>query len=100
HFTGAFHTISPSSTVSLFFSYSLVHHRVLHSFPTRRSSDLHPVQGVIEEVAAIVGRYMPNFPVPEQMPTEPDQNKETIPENEEEELEDIQDDQSNHHTDQ
>ena len=60
----------------------------------------HPVQGVIEEVAAIVGRYMPNFPVPEQMPTEPDQNKETIPENEEEELEDIQDDQSNHHTDQ
>jgi len=60
----------------------------------------HPVQGVIEEVAAIVGRYMPNFPVPEQIPTEPDQNKETIPENEKEEIEDIQDDQSNHHTDQ
>lgn len=55
----------------------------------------YPVQGVIEELAAIVGRYMPEFPVPEQMPTEEDQNKELLPEEDKEELDNIQDDQSN-----
>ena len=60
----------------------------------------YPVQGIIEELAAIVGRYMPTFPVPEQRPAEQDQNKEQMPENDKEQLEDIQDEQSNEETDQ
>ncbi|MBU5468444.1 YhcN/YlaJ family sporulation lipoprotein [Virgibacillus sp. MSJ-26] len=55
----------------------------------------YPVQGIIEELAAIVGRYMPNFPVPENMPKEEDQNKEILPEDDKENLEDIQENQSN-----
>src|SRR5699024_5541679 len=55
----------------------------------------YPVQGIIEELAAIVGRYIPNFPVPENMPKEEDQNKEILPEDDKENLEDIQENQSN-----
>ena len=55
----------------------------------------YPVQGIIEELAAIVGRYMPNFPVPENMPKDEDQNKEILPEDDKENLEDIQENQSN-----
>jgi len=55
----------------------------------------YPVQGVVEELASIVGRYMPNFPVPENMPKDSDQNKEILPEEDKENLEDIQEDQSN-----
>jgi len=55
----------------------------------------YPVQGVVEELASIVGRYMPNFPVPENMPKDSDQNKEMLPEEDKKNLEDIQDDQSN-----
>src|SRR5699024_3479513 len=35
----------------------------------------HPVQGVVDELSAIVGRYMPDFPINEDQPREPDQNK-------------------------
>lgn len=55
----------------------------------------YPVQGMVEELASIVGRYMPNFPVPENMPKDSDQNKEMLPEEDKENLEDIQEDQSN-----
>lgn len=61
----------------------------------RKIQEGYPVQGVIEELAAIVGRYMPNFPVPENTPKNPDQNKEILPQNEKENLDDIQDEQSN-----
>ncbi|MFC3040205.1 YhcN/YlaJ family sporulation lipoprotein [Virgibacillus xinjiangensis] len=54
----------------------------------------HPVQGIVDEVAAIVGRYMPDFPMNENAPQEPDQNKQMIPENEEQKLEDIEEEQS------
>ncbi|HLR80334.1 MAG TPA: YhcN/YlaJ family sporulation lipoprotein [Bacillota bacterium] len=59
----------------------------------------YPIQGVVDELAAIVGRYMPTFPVPKDRPVEPDQNKQTIPQKEQQDLDDIQDDQSNHHKD-
>ncbi len=54
-----------------------------------------PVQGVIEEIAEIVGRFMPEFPLNENPPQEPDQNKQIMPENKEKELEDIEEEQSN-----
>ncbi|WP_099157955.1 YhcN/YlaJ family sporulation lipoprotein [Virgibacillus ndiopensis] len=55
----------------------------------------HPVQGVVDELSAIVGRYMPDFPISEDQPDEPDQNKEVIPKKDEKKLDDIQEDQSN-----
>lgn len=55
----------------------------------------YPVQGVIDELAAIVGRYMPEFPVDDEQPVEPDDNKQMLPEDEEQKLEDIEKEQSN-----
>ncbi|WP_052345779.1 YhcN/YlaJ family sporulation lipoprotein [Paucisalibacillus sp. EB02] len=55
----------------------------------------YPVQGIIDEVAAIIGRYMPDFPIPEDQPEEPDQNKEIInDEKEKQKIDDIEDNQS------
>ncbi|MFS0672309.1 YhcN/YlaJ family sporulation lipoprotein [Ornithinibacillus sp. 179-J 7C1 HS] len=55
----------------------------------------YPIQGVIDEVAAIVGRYMPDFPLPEDRPEEPDQNQQIIDDqNEKRKMDDIVDDQS------
>lgn len=59
----------------------------------------HPVHGVVDELAAIVGRYMPDFPISDDRPQEPDQNKEVIPEDEKQKLEDTEEEQSNHHND-
>lgn len=56
----------------------------------------HPVQGVVDEIAAIVGRYMPEFPIDEDRATEPDQNKELLDNESERELDNIEDEQSNH----
>ncbi|ALX47350.1 YhcN/YlaJ family sporulation lipoprotein [Lentibacillus amyloliquefaciens] len=57
----------------------------------------YPVQGVVDELSAIVGRYMPDFPINEDRPKEGDQNKESIPQDEEQELDDIEEEQSNEH---
>ncbi|MBM7552900.1 YhcN/YlaJ family sporulation lipoprotein [Thalassobacillus pellis] len=57
----------------------------------------HPLQAITSELSAIVGRYMPEMPIDEEQPAEPDQNKKTIPENERKQLEDIENDQSNDH---
>src|SRR5690625_7022580 len=51
---------------------------------TRKMQDGYPVQGIIDELSAIVGRSMPNFPINENKPEESDQNKESIPERSEE----------------
>lgn len=56
--------------------------------------DGYPIQGIVDELSAIVGRYMPDLPIDENQPTEPDQNKEIFPEQEKEELDQIQKDQS------
>lgn len=56
-----------------------------------------PVQGIMDELAEVVGRYMPSLPLPhERQPENSDQNKEILPENEEDTLEHIEDEQSNH----
>ncbi|RKQ37360.1 YhcN/YlaJ family sporulation lipoprotein [Oceanobacillus halophilus] len=55
----------------------------------------HPVQGFVNELSAIVGRYMPDFPINNNQPEQPDQNKETIPEEKEKQLEEIEENQSN-----
>ncbi|MDY0396257.1 YhcN/YlaJ family sporulation lipoprotein [Virgibacillus halophilus] len=39
----------------------------------------YPIQGVVDELAAIVGRYMPETPVPHNRPQETDQNKKNDP---------------------
>jgi YhcN/YlaJ family sporulation lipoprotein len=59
----------------------------------------YPVQGIVDELAAIVGRFMPEFPVNENQPTEPDQNKQSIPQEDRSKLKNVEDEQSNHHKD-
>jgi YhcN/YlaJ family sporulation lipoprotein len=54
----------------------------------------HPVRGIVDELSEIVGRYMPDFPISEDQPSEPDQNKEKLPPDEEKQLDKIQDEQS------
>lgn len=61
----------------------------------RKIADGYPIQGVVDELAAIVGRYMPVMPNNQHKAPEVDQNKEQLPEEDEEELEDIQEDHSN-----
>ncbi|AUJ26811.1 MULTISPECIES: YhcN/YlaJ family sporulation lipoprotein [Virgibacillus] len=56
-----------------------------------------PVYGLMDELAAVVGRYMPEFPINKNRPQESDPNKEVIPEEEKEQLEDTEEEQSNHH---
>lgn len=55
----------------------------------------HPVQGVVDELSEIVGRYMPEAPVRENQPSEPDENKKVIPEEEQEDLDNIRKNQTN-----
>ncbi|MDC3416520.1 YhcN/YlaJ family sporulation lipoprotein [Aquibacillus salsiterrae] len=55
----------------------------------------HPIEGVVDELAAIVGRYMPEMPVKENQSEVPDDNEELINEREENKLDEIQEDQSN-----
>ncbi|WP_047981389.1 YhcN/YlaJ family sporulation lipoprotein [Ornithinibacillus contaminans] len=54
----------------------------------------YPIQGIVDEVAAIVGRYMPDFPIPENQPEQPDQNKEILDDEEQKQLDDIENNQS------
>lgn len=51
-----------------------------------------PIQGVIEELSAIIGRYMPDFPTPEKKSS--DQNKKILDDKDEQELDKIERDQS------
>ncbi|WP_085992511.1 YhcN/YlaJ family sporulation lipoprotein [Oceanobacillus senegalensis] len=55
-----------------------------------------PVQGFVDELSAIVGRYMPDFPIQNKLPEQQDQNKKTIPEEKKKDLEEIEKEQSNH----
>src|SRR5699024_5450502 len=57
----------------------------------------YPVQGFIDELSAIVGRYMPDFPINEDRPDEGDQTKKSIPEDKEQQLDDVEEDQANQH---
>src|SRR5699024_2933310 len=53
-----------------------------------------PCQGVVYELSAIVGRYMTDFPINEDQPRKPDQNKDVIPNKDQNKLNDIEDEQS------
>ncbi|UOR12963.1 YhcN/YlaJ family sporulation lipoprotein [Halobacillus amylolyticus] len=53
----------------------------------------HPVKAITEELSEIVGRYMPEAPIEDQ-PAPPDTNKQTIPKEEKEKLEQIEEKQS------
>jgi YhcN/YlaJ family sporulation lipoprotein len=55
----------------------------------------HPIQAITDELSAIVGRYMPEIPIDEEQPQEPDQNKKSIDKKNQDELENIENDQSN-----
>jgi len=68
----------------------------------RKMQDGYPIQGIIDELSAIVGRYMPDFPINENQPEEPDQNKELLPEKDKDRLKEIEKEQSeedNNHSD-
>lgn len=58
-----------------------------------------PLQAITEELANITGRWMPELPVKENQPDQKDQNKEMLDKQEQEELENIHEEQSNHHKD-
>ncbi|MFA1818700.1 YhcN/YlaJ family sporulation lipoprotein [Virgibacillus oceani] len=60
----------------------------------------HPVRGIVDELAAIVGRYMPQFPINDNPPDETDQNKQVIPEEDEQKIEDVEEEQSHNHSEQ
>ncbi|WP_430786184.1 YhcN/YlaJ family sporulation lipoprotein [Virgibacillus flavescens] len=55
----------------------------------------YPLHGFVDELSAIVGRYMPDFPISENQPEESDQNKKLLPKKDEKQLDDIEEDQSN-----
>ncbi|GAB3800000.1 YhcN/YlaJ family sporulation lipoprotein [Virgibacillus kimchii] len=54
----------------------------------------HPVRGIVDELAAIVGRYMPEFPINQDPPEEPDQNKQVVPEENEDKMEELEEEHS------
>lgn len=56
--------------------------------------DGHPIRGIIDELAAIVGRYMPDLPLPDEQPQD-DQQKENMSDTNEEKLHDLEKEQSN-----
>lgn len=60
----------------------------------------HPVRGVVDELSEIVGRYMPDFPISENQPQEPDQNKEELPDDEKKRLDKIEEEQSDENNNQ
>src|SRR5690625_7485342 len=61
---------------------------------TRKMQDGYPVQGIIDELSAIVGRYMPRFPLHENKPEESGQSKERNPEKDKDRQDDIEREQS------
>jgi len=63
----------------------------------RKMRQGYPIQGITDELAAIVGRYMPEVPIRQNRPSEGDQNKKTIPEQQEQDLDQMQNDQSNNY---
>ncbi|MCP3026251.1 YhcN/YlaJ family sporulation lipoprotein [Halobacillus sp. A5] len=61
-----------------------------------KMSEGHPVEAVTDELSQIIARYLPEGPV-EEVPSDDDQSKESIPEEDQQEMDDIQKDQSSDH---
>ncbi|MBB6454981.1 YhcN/YlaJ family sporulation lipoprotein [Salirhabdus euzebyi] len=60
----------------------------------------HPEDAIMDELAAIVGRYMPEVPQKDNQPEEPNTNQKLLEEQQKEELDNIQEDQSNNYMNQ
>ncbi|QDP42140.1 YhcN/YlaJ family sporulation lipoprotein [Radiobacillus deserti] len=56
----------------------------------RKVQEGHPFQGIVDELSAVVGRYMPEFPINEDQPSEPNENKEVIPKDEQKKLDNVE----------
>ncbi|GAE91789.1 lipoprotein [Gracilibacillus boraciitolerans JCM 21714] len=56
----------------------------------------HPIEAITEELANITGRWMPELPLNEKQTENIDQNKQMMNEEEKQELENINQEQSNH----
>lgn len=58
----------------------------------------HPVRGIVDELAEIVGRYMPTFPVEQNQPQDPSENQQKMNPEEQKEMKKIEEEQSNQQT--
>lgn len=54
-----------------------------------------PIQGIVDQLAGVVSRYMPTFPVPEKQHDDSDLNEGNLRDEEKEQLEEIQKEQAN-----
>ncbi|WP_404452468.1 YhcN/YlaJ family sporulation lipoprotein [Virgibacillus necropolis] len=61
-----------------------------------KMSQGYPTHGVVDELSAIVGRYMPDLPINDNQPKVPDQNKKVLPKKDEKKMDEIEEEQSNH----
>ncbi|UOQ85453.1 YhcN/YlaJ family sporulation lipoprotein [Gracilibacillus salinarum] len=59
----------------------------------------HPIEAFTEEIANITGRWMPELPLNEKQTENIDQNKQIMEDQEKQEMEEINDEQSNHQKD-
>jgi YhcN/YlaJ family sporulation lipoprotein len=55
----------------------------------------HPEDAIVDELAALIGRYMPEVPQKEKQPVEPDTNQKMLDEQKEQQLQNTRNDQSN-----
>ncbi len=55
----------------------------------------HPEDAILDELGALIGRYMPEVPPKQNQPSEPDTNKQMLDKQKEQQLENTKDDQSN-----
>jgi YhcN/YlaJ family sporulation lipoprotein len=55
----------------------------------------HPEDAIVDELAALIGRYMPEVPQKENQPEEPDTNQKMLDEQKEQQLQNTKNDQSN-----
>ncbi|QGH34389.1 hypothetical protein GI584_10290 [Gracilibacillus salitolerans] len=65
----------------------------------QKIQDGHPIEAFTEELANITGRWMPELPLNEKQSDNSDQNKQIMNEDEQQQLEEINEEQSNHQKD-
>ncbi|SFM00695.1 sporulation lipoprotein, YhcN/YlaJ family [Gracilibacillus orientalis] len=65
----------------------------------QKIEDGHPIEAISEELANITGRWMPELPLNEKQSDKADQNKQIMNEDEQQQLEEINEEQSNHQKD-
>ncbi|GGF12065.1 putative lipoprotein YlaJ [Halobacillus andaensis] len=58
-----------------------------------KMSEGHPVEGITDELSQIIARYLPEGPIRE-VPTDDDQSKESVPDEDQQDMDEIQKEQS------